>query len=68
MRHIKIELVENSGAQKRKRDQILDKIGQKYPKAMDKLMNYKDFYHWNDCSASEFKLLRNISQILEQES
>ena len=68
MRHIKIQLVENSGTQERKRDKILDKIGGKYPQAMDTIMNFKDLYHWNDCSVSEFKLLRNISISMEKES
>jgi len=67
VRHIKIQLVENSGTQERKRDQILDKIGGKYPRAMDKIINFKDFYHWSDCSASEFKLLRSISNSMEKE-
>jgi len=61
VRHIKIDLVENSGNKKRTRDRVLDKIGGKYPQTMDKLANFKDFYHWNDCSASEIKLLRQIT-------
>lgn len=68
VRHIKIELLENSGTKKRKREILLDKIGEKYPKTMDKLTYFKDFYHWSDCSASETKLLRKIANMLENES
>jgi len=68
VRQIKIHLVENTGKKERKRDKLLSKIGEKYPKAMDKMANFKDFYHWNDSSTSEIRLLRRITNILDNDS
>eukprot|EP00092_Neocalanus_flemingeri_P023966 GFUD01025998.1.p1 GENE.GFUD01025998.1~~GFUD01025998.1.p1 ORF type:complete len:660 (-),score=136.74 GFUD01025998.1:77-2056(-) len=68
VRRIKIELVESTGIKERKRDKILGKIGEKYPKAMDKLVNFQDFYHWNDSTTSEIKLLRKIANFWDNET